>query len=94
MKDIQKLKIWSTLKEEGFELKDIKVNGILYGRGAILRKSFKQDFPFIEIKPLTNGRWKLTSDHFNSASSWEVTPFELGKLLPDRLKKFREITNG
>jgi hypothetical protein len=89
MKDIQKLKLWPLLEKEGFTLKEYRMGGILYGRGAILMPDMKTGFPFIEIKPIPNGRWKLTVDLYNTADSIEDTPFEIGKILPEKLLKFR-----
>ena len=89
MKDITKLKIWPTLKEEGFIQKDFRFNGILFGRGAILSPNINKE-PKIEIEPLLNGRWQLTINGETSGVSWEKNAYELAKMLPKKIAKFKE----
>lgn len=93
MKDITKLKIWPTLKEEGFQPKDYRFNGILFGRGAILSPNINKE-PKIEIEPLSNGRWALTINGDNSGTTWEKNAYELAKMLPKKIEKFKTQING
>jgi hypothetical protein len=90
MKDIRKLKLWASLEKEGFQIKEIKLNGILYGRGAILMPDINTGFPFIEITPLSNGRWRLTVDLYKTADSIEDNPMKIGKILPEKLELFKK----
>jgi hypothetical protein len=93
MKNIQKLKIWPLLEKEGFKIKEIRTGNICFGKGAILQPDFKTGFPFIEIQPLLNGRWRLSVEYKDGGSSWETTPGDIAKILPNELEIFKQVIN-
>jgi len=93
MKDITRIKIWPLLQKEGFLPKEYRFNNIKFGRGATLVPHINQ-FPKIEIEPLTNGKWKLTIDRENSGTVWEKNAYELSKMLPKKIEKFKSLTNN
>jgi hypothetical protein len=93
MKDITRIKIWPLLQKEGFLLKEYRFNGIKFGRGAILAPNINQP-PKIEIEPLTNGKWKLTVDGETSGTVWEKNAYELSKMLPKKIEKFKTHLNS
>lgn len=95
MKDIRSLKLWPILQQEGFTIKEYRSNNILYGRGAILLPDYKAGFPYIEIQPLNNGRWKITADYFSHSSSQESTPADIQRnILPKYLQEFKAYNIG
>ena len=93
MKDIRKLKIWPLLKEEGFHLWEYRTGGICFGRGALLQPGRLETSPFMEIKPLIDGHWRLTVDFFSHTSSWEKSASDIGRILPEQIENFKQTLN-